>query len=63
VSSTTVQEIERAIGTLTSHELEEFCAWFDQYPHPLDTRIQADLTAGRLDRAIGDHKTYESLIP
>jgi hypothetical protein len=48
----TVQEIERAIGTLTPQELEELCLWLDQYPHPLDTRIQSDLAAGRLDRAI-----------
>ena len=48
----TVQEIERAITTLTPQELEELYAWFDQQPHPLDTRIQSDLAAGRLDNAI-----------
>jgi len=48
----TVQEIERAIGTLTPQELEELCVWLDQYPHPIDTRIQSDLAAGRLDKAI-----------
>jgi len=48
----TVQEIERAIGTLTPQELEELCVWLDRYPHPIDTRIQSDLAAGRLDKAI-----------
>ncbi|SPE28335.1 conserved hypothetical protein [Candidatus Sulfopaludibacter sp. SbA6] len=46
----TVQEIERAIGT--PQELEELCGWLDQYPHTIDTRIQSDLAAGRLDKAI-----------
>ncbi len=48
----TVQEIERAISTLTPQELEELYVWFDQHPHPFDTRIQSDLAAGRLDNAI-----------
>jgi len=48
----TLQEIERAIGALTPQELEELCLWFDQYQHPLDTRIQSDFAAGRLDKAI-----------
>jgi hypothetical protein len=48
----TVQEIERAIGTLTPQELEELWVWLDQHPHPIDTRIQSDLAAGRLDKAL-----------
>lgn len=56
----TVQEIERAITALTPKELEELYVWFDQHPHPLDTRIQSDLAAGRLDnviqRALSDEK-------
>jgi len=48
----TLQEIEHAIGTLTPKEWEELCVWLDQYPHPIDTRIQSDLAAGRLDKAI-----------
>ncbi|MDQ6676196.1 MAG: hypothetical protein M3Z09_02750 [Acidobacteriota bacterium] len=48
----TVEEIERAIGTLTPQELEELCVWLDRYARPLDTRIQSDLEAGRLDNAI-----------
>ena len=50
----TVQEIERAIGSLTSQEWEELCLWLEQYnrPQPIDTRIETDLAAGRLDKAI-----------
>jgi hypothetical protein len=48
----TVQEIERAIGSLTPQELEELWVWLDQRAHPLDTRIQADFAAGRMDKAI-----------
>lgn len=49
----TVQEIERAIGDLTPQELEELYLWLDQHhPQPIDARIQSDLAAGRLDRAI-----------
>jgi hypothetical protein len=49
-----VQEIERAIGSLTRQELEELQLWLDQYagPQPIDSRIQADLSAGRLDKAV-----------
>jgi hypothetical protein len=49
----TVQEIERAIGALTPQELEELYSWLDQNcPQPIDTRLQSDLTAGRLDKAL-----------
>jgi len=49
----TVQEIERAIGALTPRELEELYSWLDQNcPQPMDTRLQSDLAAGRLDKAI-----------
>jgi len=48
----TVQEIERAISTLPPKELEELYVWLDRHPHPFDTRIQSDLAAGRLDKAI-----------
>jgi hypothetical protein len=49
-----VEEIERAIGALTQEELEELRLWMDQYagPQPLDSRIEADLAAGRLDGAV-----------
>ncbi len=53
MSSRTVQEIERAIGALTPQELEELYAWLDQQlAPPIDTRVQSDLAAGRLDKAI-----------
>jgi hypothetical protein len=49
----TVQEIERAIRALKPRELEELYSWLDENcPQPLDTRVQSDLTAGRLDKAI-----------
>ena len=50
----TLQEIERAIGALSPQEWEELRLWLDQYDRlqPIDTRIQADLAAGRLDKAI-----------
>ena len=49
----TVQEIERAIGALMPQELEELYSWLDQHcPQPIDTRVQSDLVAGRLDKAI-----------
>jgi hypothetical protein len=49
-----VEEIERAIGTLTQEELEELRLWLDEYagPRPLDRRIEGDLAAGRLDGAV-----------
>jgi hypothetical protein len=49
----TVQEIERAIAALTRQQLAELYAWLDQYdPQPIDTRLQNDVEAGRLDNAI-----------
>jgi hypothetical protein len=49
----TVKEIERAIEGLTSREIEELYAWLDQnYPQPIESRLQSDLAAGRLDEAI-----------
>jgi hypothetical protein len=53
MSLNTVQEIERAIATLTLQQLGELYAWLDQYdPQPIDARLQSDLEAGRLDNAI-----------
>jgi hypothetical protein len=49
----TIQEIERAISALTPQELEELYSWLDQNcPQPIDTRVQSDLAAGRLDKAL-----------
>jgi len=61
MSLTTVEEIERAIGSLSPREMEELCAWLDQhYPQPIDAQLKADLEAGRIDdrinRALDDHK-------
>ena len=49
-----IEEIERAIGTLTQEELEQLRLWLDEYagPRPLDRRIEADVAAGRLDGAV-----------
>jgi hypothetical protein len=57
----TVEEIERAIDTLTPQQLEELYAWLDRRHTPLvDTQLKADLDAGRIDdriqRALADHK-------
>ena len=49
----TVQEIERAIATLSPGEMEELYIWLDQnHPVPIDARIEFDLQSGRLDNAI-----------
>lgn len=48
-----VKDIERAIQGLTLQEIEELYAWLEEhYPQPIDARMKADLTAGRLDAAI-----------
>jgi hypothetical protein len=53
MSLNTIQDIERAIGSLTLGEIEELYAWLEQrYPPPIDGRVQFDLAAGRLDTAI-----------
>jgi len=50
---TTIQEIQHAIDALTPQQLDELYQWLDRHhPHPIDTRIQSDLDAGRLDKAI-----------
>lgn len=54
MKSNKVQEIERAIGALTQQELEQLRVWLDEYagPQPIDTRLQKDMAAGRLDKAV-----------
>jgi hypothetical protein len=54
MSHSKVQEIEQAIGELTQQELQELRQWLEQYkgPQPIDARIQTDLAAGHLDRAV-----------
>lgn len=52
----TIQDIERAISALAPQELDELWLWleerYSQRTQPIDTRLQADLAAGRLDNAI-----------
>jgi hypothetical protein len=49
----TVQEIERAITKLSTHELEELHMWMEeQYPQPIDSRLAADLNGGQMDARI-----------
>jgi len=53
MSLTTVEDIERAIGSLSPREIQELYVWLDQHhPHPIDARIESDLASGRLDSAI-----------
>jgi hypothetical protein len=59
MSSNSVQQIEQAITTLSPAEIEELREWFDQYEHPLDIRLAADLSSGRLDQAIQGALTDE----
>jgi len=54
-SSNTVQEIERAIDKLSAGELQELYSWLEHHhPQPIDSRVESDLAAGRLDSAIFD---------
>jgi hypothetical protein len=67
MSANTLQEIERAIRTLSAAELEELYAWLDQhYPQPIDAQLKADLDAGRIDdrisRALADHKAGKTQL-
>jgi len=49
----TLPEIERAIDDLTPEQIEQLYRWLDQHhPHAIDARIESDLAAGRLDKAI-----------
>jgi hypothetical protein len=49
----TVREIEQAIAALDPHQLRELYSWLDQNaPEPIDSHIEAALSAGRLDSAI-----------
>lgn len=62
-----VLEIERAIAELDPQQLQELYEWLDMHaPQPIDTRLQSDLAAGRLDnaitRAIEDEKN-DRLLP
>ena len=53
MSPKTLQEVERAIGTLTPQEVQELYVWLEQhFPQPMDARLPSDLSAGSLDTAI-----------
>lgn len=57
----TLQDIERAIDTLTPEQIEELYLWLDQrHPQPIGAQLKADLEAGRIDdrinRALADQK-------
>jgi hypothetical protein len=46
----TLQEIEQAVGRLSTEELAAFRAWFAEFDAELwDNQIAADVAAGRLD--------------
>ena len=47
----TVQDIERVIDTPTNQQREELALWFEQRhpPQLIDTQLDADLHAGRID--------------
>ena len=53
MASSTILEIERAIGSLSSEELAKLYQWLEEnHPAPIDARLPSDLAAGRLDSAI-----------
>lgn len=53
MNSSTVQEIEHAIDKLSPEELQELYSWLDRnHPQPIDLRLESDLAAGRLDKAM-----------
>jgi hypothetical protein len=58
---TKLENIERAVESLTPEELAKFRAWFDEFQERLfDEKIERDAKAGKLDKlaakAIADDK-------
>lgn len=50
-----IKEIELAITQLTSEELSQFIAWFEEFQSQMwDKQIEKDREAGRLDKLIKD---------
>ncbi|MDN3514338.1 MAG: hypothetical protein NG747_08060 [Candidatus Brocadia sp.] len=48
-----IKEIELAITRLTSQELSQFTAWFEEYQaQTWDKQVEKDIEAGRLDKII-----------
>jgi hypothetical protein len=53
MANSAVENIESAIGRLTSTELQELYEWLDaHHPQAIDKRLAVDLDGGRLDGAI-----------
>jgi len=52
----TVQEIERAIETLSSREAEEIRDWIVLHTasQPIDSLIEQGISAGRFDRLVAE---------
>jgi len=49
----TVEEIERAINSLTPEQIEQLYQWLDEHhPQRADVRLASDLAAGRFDDRI-----------
>jgi hypothetical protein len=47
-----VQELETAVARLSPDELSRFSQWFEEYvAERWDRQIEADILAGRFDRA------------
>lgn len=47
-----VQELEKAIARLSEAELDELSQWFQEFVSDAwDKQIEADIAAGRLDKA------------
>ncbi len=56
----TIEQIEKAVLSLSAAELDEFRAWFSELDHASwDAKIKADADHGRLDQfadeALQDH--------
>jgi hypothetical protein len=55
----TVDDIETAIEGLTPQERDDLRRWFEQRDQLIDTQLEGDLAAGRIDdrirRAVADH--------
>ena len=55
-----LQDIEQAIRNLEPRQLEELSRWFEQhYGNAIDSRLESDLAAGRIDSAIDRALTDE----
>ncbi len=57
----TVKEIEQAVAHLSTDQLAEFRAWYEQFDADVwDRQIEEDIAAGKLDAladaAIADHR-------